>query len=567
MAKILLVEDDNNLRDIYGERLLAEGYDIISASDGEEALQIAAQQKPDLIISDVMMPKISGFDMLDILRQTPDTKDIKIIMMTALSQAEDKTRADSLGADKYLVKSQVTLEDVARVVHDILGDSPEEDSATEQPVANDATTGTPAAEPTMAPQPVVAAPEPPPTPEHVASPPEPTTTTPAPEPVAPAPEPAQAPAEPSVVPEPLAAAPPQPTTTPDPSVTTPVPETATAQEQSSVPAAEEPAATEPSVNPINVNDLPSEPLAGVAGSTFTPSSPAPEPTAAPATPAVDQAPVNPITGGGATPSQTEAQNDSEAQAPSADSEMADVAKQIENFVANTGQVAEHTEPVKEPSEQDLIHALNANEDPKVVPAATADSNQAEPTTPAEEQAAPAIPVNPTIPPVTSQMDAGNPEPASNRKKIIQPLNDVTTPNINDLFEKQMAEEAANSSVATPTEAPAPAPEPRAQTEVINPVLQEEEQVFNPIVTNTDPVEETTPELETIDVNSIAGIQGPEEDSSDIPIPGQLPSAPADEPSTEAPSTEPEPQAPTEPAQPEAAPEQPINPNDPNNFAL
>jgi DNA-binding response OmpR family regulator len=128
MAKILLVEDDNNLRDIYGERLMAEGYEIISASDGEEALQLASQQKPDLIISDVMMPKISGFDMLDILRQTPDTKDIKIIMMTALSQAEDKSRADKLGADKYLVKSQVTLEDVARVVHDILGDAPEEET-------------------------------------------------------------------------------------------------------------------------------------------------------------------------------------------------------------------------------------------------------------------------------------------------------------------------------------------------------------------------------------------------------------------------------------------------------
>ncbi|MDQ5958581.1 MAG: hypothetical protein QG562_400 [Patescibacteria group bacterium] len=120
MAKILLVEDDNNLREIYGERLLAEGYAIVSARDGEEALSVAITEKPDLIISDVMMPKISGFDMLDILRQTPETKDVKIIMMTALSQAEDKARADMLGANKYLVKSQVTLEDVARVVHDIL---------------------------------------------------------------------------------------------------------------------------------------------------------------------------------------------------------------------------------------------------------------------------------------------------------------------------------------------------------------------------------------------------------------------------------------------------------------
>jgi DNA-binding response OmpR family regulator len=122
MAKIMLVEDDNNLREIYGERLIAEGYEIVSAKDGEEALALAVKEKPDLIISDVMMPKISGFDMLDILRQTPETKNTKVIMMTALSQAEDKQRASSLGADKYLVKSQVTLEDVARVVDDVLND-------------------------------------------------------------------------------------------------------------------------------------------------------------------------------------------------------------------------------------------------------------------------------------------------------------------------------------------------------------------------------------------------------------------------------------------------------------
>src|SRR5437868_10301989 len=125
MAKIMLVEDDNNLREIYEARLLAEGYEIVSAKDGEEALAVAVKEKPDLIISDVMMPKISGFDMLDILRSTPETRNTKVIMMTALSQAEDKTRADKLGADRYLVKSQVTLEDVARVAREVLSGEPE----------------------------------------------------------------------------------------------------------------------------------------------------------------------------------------------------------------------------------------------------------------------------------------------------------------------------------------------------------------------------------------------------------------------------------------------------------
>jgi len=121
MAKIMLVEDDNNLRQIYEDRLAAEGYDIVSAPDGEEALALAVREKPDLIIADIMMPKVSGFDMLDILRSTPETKDCKIIMMTALSQAEDKERAERLGADRYLVKSQVTLEDVANIANEILG--------------------------------------------------------------------------------------------------------------------------------------------------------------------------------------------------------------------------------------------------------------------------------------------------------------------------------------------------------------------------------------------------------------------------------------------------------------
>lgn len=123
MAKLLLVEDDKSLREIYGVRLLAEGYDIVSAGDGEEALAMAIKEKPQLIISDVMMPKISGFDMLDILRSTTETRDIKVIMMTALSSDDQRSRGEQLGADKYLVKSQVGIEDVVRTVHEVLGDS------------------------------------------------------------------------------------------------------------------------------------------------------------------------------------------------------------------------------------------------------------------------------------------------------------------------------------------------------------------------------------------------------------------------------------------------------------
>lgn len=122
MTKILLVEDDKSLREIYGVRLLAEGYDIVSAGDGEEALAMAIKERPDLIVSDVMMPKISGFDMLDILRSTTETRNIKVIMMTALSSEDQRRRGEALGADRYLVKSQVGIEDVVRTVHDVLQD-------------------------------------------------------------------------------------------------------------------------------------------------------------------------------------------------------------------------------------------------------------------------------------------------------------------------------------------------------------------------------------------------------------------------------------------------------------
>ncbi len=205
MAKILLVEDDNNLREIYEARLMAEGYDIVSARDGEEALTVAMKEKPDLIISDVMMPKISGFDMLDILRTTEETKNAKVIMMTALSQAEDKARAEKLGADRYLVKSQVTLEDVAKVAKQVLEGAPAEGAAptetaaapvpdpTPAPIPEPVAEPQPAAEPTQMPEPVAPAP--------VAA--EPTTPDPAPvpvtEPAAPVPDPTPAP-----IPEPVA---------------------------------------------------------------------------------------------------------------------------------------------------------------------------------------------------------------------------------------------------------------------------------------------------------------------------------------------------------------------------
>lgn len=190
MTKILLVEDDKSLREIYGVRLLAEGYDIVSAGDGEEALAMAIKEKPQLIVSDVMMPKISGFDMLDILRSTTETKGIKVIMMTALSSEDQRQRGEQLGADRYLVKSQVGIEDVVRTVHEVLGDLP---GVGTDPVPTPATAPmVNTSVPTPAPQPAMPTA---PAAQQQATPvtPQPQQSAPAPAPFTPSPQPVQQP--------------------------------------------------------------------------------------------------------------------------------------------------------------------------------------------------------------------------------------------------------------------------------------------------------------------------------------------------------------------------------------
>ena len=184
MSKIMVVEDEASLREIYSIRITAEGYDVVSAGDGEEALAVAVREKPDLILSDVMMPKISGFDMLDILRSTPETANIKVIMMTALSGDDQRERGERLGANRYLVKSQVGIEDVVNAIHEELGDKPAASVSTPSPAPADAPAPVEPVTPTPAPAPVAPAPE---TVPPVPPLPEPTPTNPEAVNVAPAP--------------------------------------------------------------------------------------------------------------------------------------------------------------------------------------------------------------------------------------------------------------------------------------------------------------------------------------------------------------------------------------------
>lgn len=123
LKRILLVEDDDSLANVYLARLQAENFDVRRVSNGEEALAAALSYKPDIALLDVMMPKVSGFDVLDIMRNTPETANLKIIMLTALSQDSDVERAKQLGVDEYLVKSQVVIADVVDRIKAQLGQS------------------------------------------------------------------------------------------------------------------------------------------------------------------------------------------------------------------------------------------------------------------------------------------------------------------------------------------------------------------------------------------------------------------------------------------------------------
>lgn len=114
--RILLVEDDDALANVYFIRLQAEGFDVRRVANGEDALATALKYHPDLVLLDVMMPRVSGFDVLDILRNTPETANVKVTMLTALGQDSDKERAKALGVNEYLVKSQVVIADVVATI-------------------------------------------------------------------------------------------------------------------------------------------------------------------------------------------------------------------------------------------------------------------------------------------------------------------------------------------------------------------------------------------------------------------------------------------------------------------
>lgn len=122
--KVLFIEDDLTLSSLFAMRMQAEGFDVSTASDPEAALQKAKAIEPDLILCDLMMPNLSGYDVIDILRNTPQTSGAKIVVISALSQQQDIDKAMALGADDYIVKSQVVVDDIMDRLRKLLGMPP-----------------------------------------------------------------------------------------------------------------------------------------------------------------------------------------------------------------------------------------------------------------------------------------------------------------------------------------------------------------------------------------------------------------------------------------------------------
>jgi len=120
MKKILFVEDESALQKTLGEYLRQDGYDIVSALDGENGIKMAKSAKPDLILLDLILPKTNGFEVLKQLKSDEETMRIPIIILTNLEDIKDINQAIEIGATTYLVKARYSLEEVSQKIRDVL---------------------------------------------------------------------------------------------------------------------------------------------------------------------------------------------------------------------------------------------------------------------------------------------------------------------------------------------------------------------------------------------------------------------------------------------------------------
>jgi CheY-like chemotaxis protein len=135
MAKILLVEDDTILVEMYQAKFELEGHDVSVATNGEECLAILKDFQPELILLDILMPKLNGFHVLKEIKKQPDLRQIPVILLTNLGQAEvdmNQELAKALGVNDYLIKSHHTPDEVVQKAVKVLGASGHQTASTEK---------------------------------------------------------------------------------------------------------------------------------------------------------------------------------------------------------------------------------------------------------------------------------------------------------------------------------------------------------------------------------------------------------------------------------------------------
>ena len=118
--KVMIIEDDRFLSSLIRARLEKDGFGVLQAFDGEEALGILKQEKPNLIILDLIMPRVTGFEVLEAISISPDLNKTPVVILSNLAQDSDVAKAKSLGAMEYFVKVRVSIDDVINKVETIL---------------------------------------------------------------------------------------------------------------------------------------------------------------------------------------------------------------------------------------------------------------------------------------------------------------------------------------------------------------------------------------------------------------------------------------------------------------
>jgi len=117
---ILLVEDDEFLAELYGTKLSLEGYEVVLASDGEKGLKLIKEKKPQLILLDIILPKIDGFEILKTIKADKALKNIPVILLTNLSQKDEVKKGLDLGAQDYLIKAHFMPSEVVKKIKEVL---------------------------------------------------------------------------------------------------------------------------------------------------------------------------------------------------------------------------------------------------------------------------------------------------------------------------------------------------------------------------------------------------------------------------------------------------------------